>query len=123
MIVTPAHWCLDTQDNGRSLVVRFTGRQVRLAEQHVRLAEDYLFGPGQGVGGREVVLDLSNVACVASTALAVLVRLHARVAAAAGQLRLEGVSPHLAEVLEVTETDRVLDARKAEALPVATPAG
>ncbi|MCC6419479.1 MAG: STAS domain-containing protein [Gemmataceae bacterium] len=109
MIATAPHWCLETQESGQILVIRFAGRQVRLGEQHLRLADEYLFGPGLDVGGREVVLDLENVACVASTALAWLVRLNEKIAAADGHLRLDAVSPHLHEVLEVTQLHRVLD--------------
>jgi anti-anti-sigma factor len=117
MFATPAHWCLETEDHGPALVVRFAGRQVRLGEPHLRLADEYLFGSGVGVAGREVVLDLGNVACLASTALAALVRLHEKVAAAAGHLRLEGVRPHLYELLEVTQTHRLLDVRRVEGIP------
>jgi anti-anti-sigma factor len=117
MLATPAHWCLETQDNGPDLVVRFAGRQVRLGEEHLRLADEYLFGPGVDLGGREVVLDVGNVACLASTALAALVRLHEKVAAAGGHLRLDGVFPHLYELLEVTQTHRVIAVRRAEGIP------
>jgi anti-anti-sigma factor len=117
MLATPAHWCLETRDDGPALVVRFAGRQVRVGEGHLRLADEHLLGPGLGLGGRAVVLDLANVACLASTALAALVRLHAKVAAAGGHLRLEGVSPHLYELLEVTLTHRLLDASRVEGIP------
>jgi ABC-type transporter Mla MlaB component len=112
MLPTPGHWCLETREVGPDLVVRFVGRQVRLGEEHLRLADEHLFGPGLDLGGREVVLDLANVACLASTALALLVGLHAKVAAAGGHLHLEGVRPHLVELLEVTRTHRVLDVRR-----------
>jgi anti-anti-sigma factor len=121
MPATAAHWCLETRNDGPALVVRFAGRLVRLGEQHLRLAEEHLFGPGVAVAGREVVLDVGNVACLASTALAALVRLHGKVAAAAGHLRLEGASPHLYEVLEITQTHRVLDVRRSEGIPAADP--
>ena len=116
MLTTP-HWCLEPQDTGSALVVRFAGRQVRLGQDHLRLAEEYLFSPGVALAGREVVLDLGNVACLASTALAGLVRLHEKVQAAAGHLRLEGVRPHLYELLEVTQTHRLLDVHRSEGLP------
>jgi hypothetical protein len=117
MTAAAAHWCLETQDSGPALVVRFVGRQVRLGEGHLRLADEYLFGPGLDFAGRDVVLDLGNAACLASTALAALVRLHEKVAAAGGHLRLSGVSPHLYELLEVTQTHRLLDVRRAEGAP------
>jgi hypothetical protein len=117
MFATPVHWCLETREDGPYLVVRFVGRQVRVGEGHLRLADEHLFGPGLDLGGREVVLDLANVACLASTALAALVHLHAKVAAAGGHLRLEGVRPHLFELLEVTRTHRVLDVRRVEGIP------
>jgi ABC-type transporter Mla MlaB component len=117
MVATPAHWCLETRDDGPALVVRFVGRQVRVGEGHLRLADEHLFGPRLDLRGREVVLDLANVACLASTALAALVRLHQEVAAAGGHLRLEGVSPHLFELLEVTRTHRVLDVRRVAGIP------
>lgn len=110
------HWCLETQDSSLTQVVRFAGRQVRLGEEHVRLADEYLFGPGQDTPGREVLLDLGNVACVASTALAGLLRLHGKLAASARPLHLKGVSPHIYELLELTELHRVLDVRRAESL-------
>jgi anti-anti-sigma factor len=121
MLRTPAHWCLEPQDAGSALVVRFAGRQVRLGQDHLRLAEDYLFGPGVAVAGREVVLDLGNVACLASTALADLVRLHEEVQAAASHLRLEGVRASLYELLEVTQTLRLLDVHRSEGIPAADP--
>jgi anti-anti-sigma factor len=106
---TPPEWSLEIQDSGPVLVVRFAGHQVRLGEQHLRLADGYLFGSGVEVGGREVLLDLGNVEGLASTALAGLVRLHGKLAEAAGRLRLAGVNPHLYKLLEVTHLNRVLD--------------
>ena len=121
MLSTPAHWCLEPQDAGSALVVRFAGRQVRLGQDHLRLAEEYLFGAGVAVAGRAVVLDLGNVACLASTALAGLVRLHEKLQAAASHLRLEGVRAPLYELLEVTQTHRLLDVRRSEGIPAADP--
>jgi anti-anti-sigma regulatory factor len=121
MHATPAHWCLEIDQNGPALAIRFAGRQVRLGEGHLRLADEYLFGPGVQVSGRGVVLDMGNVACLASTALAALVRLHEKVAAAGGRLRLDGVSPHLYELLEVTQTHRLLDVHRSEGIPAADP--
>jgi anti-anti-sigma factor len=121
MTATTPHWCLETQESGPVLAIRFAGRQVRLGEQHLRLADEYLFGSGPEVGGREVVLDLGNVECVASTALAGLLRLHGKLAEAHGHLRLGGVRPHVYELLEMTELHRVLDIRKAELTPSPEP--
>ena len=117
MIPATPHWCLETQDCGPALVLHFAGRLVRLGEQHIHLAEEYLFGPGVSLDGREVVLDLGNVECLASTALAGLVRLNGKLTQAAGHLCLGGVSPHLYELLEVTQLHRVLDVRKGEPTP------
>ena len=121
MLAAPAHWWLETNPNGPALAIRFAGRQVRLGAEHLRLAAEYLFGPGAGLRGRDVVLDLGNVACLARTALAAVVRLHERVAAAAGHLRLEGVRPHLHELLEVTQTHRLLDVHRSAGIPAADP--
>jgi anti-anti-sigma factor len=121
MPTSPPHWCLEAQDSGSTLALRFAGRQVRLGEQHLRLADEYLFESGPEVGGRDVSLDLGNVECVASTALAGLVRLHSKLAAAEGHLRLDGVRPSLYELLEVTQLHRVLDIHKAEPVLVAEP--
>jgi anti-anti-sigma factor len=115
MSVTTPHWCLETQDTGPVTVVRFAGRQVRLGEQHLRLADEYL--SGRDVEGREVLLDLGNVECMASTALAGLVRLHGKVTAASGRLRLGGVRPHIYEILEVTQLHHVLHVGRPEAVP------
>jgi anti-anti-sigma factor len=121
MTRTTPHWCLETQENGPVLAIRFAGRQVRLGEQHLRLADEYLFGPGPEVGGREILLDLGNVECVASTALAGLLRLHGKLAEADGHLRLGGVRPHIYELLEMTQLHRVLDIRMAELAPAPEP--
>jgi anti-anti-sigma factor len=121
MLATPAHWCLEIQDDGPALIVRFAGRQVRLGEGHLRLADDYLFSAGVDIAGRNVVLDVGNVACLASTAVAALVRLHEKVAAAAGHLRLDNVRPHLYELLEVTQTHRLLDVRRSEGILAVDP--
>jgi anti-anti-sigma factor len=119
MSVTSPHWCLETQDSGPVTVLRFAGRQVRLGEQHLRLADEYL--SCRDVEGREVTLDLSNVECLASTALAGLVRLHGKLEDAHGRLRLQGVRPHLYELLETTQLHRLLDVGKAEGLPPPDP--
>jgi anti-anti-sigma factor len=116
MSSTPPEWNLEIQDSGPVLVVRFAGSEVRLGEQHLRLADGYLFGSGVDVGGREVLLDLSNVEGLASTALAGLVRLHGKLAKAAGHLRLGSVNPHLYKILEVTHLNRVLDVHRAAGL-------
>jgi anti-anti-sigma regulatory factor len=117
MTATPIHWCLDTDRVGDVTVVRFTGRQVRLGEEHLRLVEEYLFGRRPNLDGREVLLDFGNVECLASTALARLVLLHEKLAAADRHLRLDGLRPHVYEVLEVVQLDKVLDAHKAEPMP------
>jgi hypothetical protein len=117
MRAAPHHWCLETQDNGPILTLRFAGRQVRLGDQHLRIADETLFGPGVSVGGRDVRLDMGNVECLASTALAGLVRLHEKVAAADGHLCLDGVRPHLYELLEVTQLHHLLDVRQAAGIP------
>jgi anti-anti-sigma factor len=119
MSVMSPHWCFETQDSGPATVLRFAGRQVRLGEQHLRLADEYL--SCQDVEGREVTLDLSNVECLASTALAGLVRLHEKLTGAHGHLRLQGVRPHLYELLETTQLHHLLDVRKTEGLPQPDP--
>jgi anti-anti-sigma factor len=112
LLSQPRHWCLEMEDLGGAAVLRFTGNKIRLSEQHVQLVEEQLFGCATELAGRPVVLDLGNVECVASTALAKLVQLHERLEALGERLSVCGVSPHIYECFEATQLDLLLEVHR-----------
>jgi anti-anti-sigma factor len=112
LLSQPRHWCLEMEDLGEAALLRFTGNKIRLSEQHVQLVEEQLCRCAQELAGRQILLDLGNVECVASTALAKLVQLHDRLEAQGERLSLCGASPHIYECFEVTQLDHLLDVHR-----------
>jgi len=112
LLSQPRHWCLEMEDLGEAAVLRFTGNKIRLSEQHVQLVEEQLFRCAQDLAGRQILLDLGNVECVASTALAKLVQLHERLEALGERLSVCGVSPHIYECFEATQLDLLLEVHR-----------
>lgn len=61
-----------------------------------------------GTGGRRVIVDLTDVCLVDSTALGVLTLAHKRLRAGGGTLLLVSNDPRTLRILQVTGLDRVL---------------
>lgn len=60
-------------------------------------------------GAQNVVIDLSSVDFIDSTGLGVLMGAAKRVRSAGGDIRLVSVGSRLADLIELTRLDRVLD--------------
>ena len=56
-----------------------------------------------------VTLDCTNLDYLSSAGLGVLLKTHKRLAAAAGELRLQGLKPHIRDILVYSGFDQIFD--------------
>lgn len=93
-----------TEENGIALVF-LAGRFDELATREAEQAfQKYLHMRAQ-----RVLLDLSGVDYVSSSALRVLLMLHRGIAKDSGSLKLCGLTPFVAEVFETSNLNRVFE--------------
>jgi anti-anti-sigma factor len=97
--------------------VRFPGHSFSLDGMNTQLVGEQLFALTWPLGPCELLLDFGNVDSVCAAALAMLLRLHKRLAAGGGRLRLLNVNPHAHQVFEITKLHAILDVRPAETAP------
>jgi anti-anti-sigma factor len=97
-------------------VIRFTGGNLALTEDNA-LVLDGLLQHAAEAAGRDLVLDLSNVAFVSSAGLRLLVGLHNRLRAAGRRLALRDLDRDVYEVFEVTRLTTLFDVRRAAPAP------
>ena len=90
-------------------VVYFNTR--RLSAHNYEQILNELFGLVDREGHRRIVLNLTDVDYIYSTALASLTQFDSKVKEADGELRLCNLNPVLREVLEATNLDTLLDVR------------
>jgi len=95
------------------VVVRFTGGSLSLTEGTALVLDGLLRRVAAECGGRELVLDFSNVVFVSSAGLGVLLGLHNRLQAAGGSLVLRDLDDTVYEVFEVTRLTTLFDVRRA----------
>ena len=95
------------QEGADGLVIRFTGGSLALTQDNALVLDGLLRHVAVEAGGRDLVLDFSNVTVVSSAGLGVLVGLHNRLRAAGGRLVLCWVSPGIVEVFKLTKLDKV----------------
>ena len=100
--------CLEIRRQDGETRIRFTGLD-RLDEANSEAPGKELSHLAEQLSGTRLVLDLSGIRFVTSSALGRLVALSRRVRAAGGRLMLTNLSPAVAEVLSVTNLDRVLE--------------
>ena len=105
---------LDVHRSGDRTVVRFRGcdsldeyNSEAVGRQLARLAE--------GQPRPHLVLDLSGIRDVTSTALGQFIALNRQAHAAGGRLALANAGPAVREALAITRLDQVLDVQAAEA--------
>ena len=118
MTFTPCHWCMETEDVDDVTVIHLTGKTVRLGEQHIQILDEQVQFLVERLGRRKVNLEFDNVECVASTALAKLLALHKKVQALGGRLSLCDLLPHVYEIFEMSQLDKVLDLHRSEGVLV-----
>lgn len=93
-----------TEENGIALV-HLAGRFDELATR----AAGQAFQKYLDTGAQRVLLDLSGVDYVSSSALRVLLMLHREIAKRSGSLKLSGLTPFVAEVMETSNLNRVFE--------------
>jgi anti-sigma B factor antagonist len=93
--------------------VRFLGGSVSLDDGKAEVVGERLCALADQLGPCTLLLDFSNVGYVSSALLGLLIRLHKRLGAAGGRLRLRNLSPRVYEVFEVTRLNTILDVRRA----------
>ena len=57
---------------------------------------------------KKIIFDLSGITHIDSTGIGTIVKLAAQVKAAGGELRVAAASPHIAQLLKMTNVDRIL---------------
>ena len=85
-----------------------------LSEDGREGTREKLYALAEETGGGELRLDFAQVSYLDSSALAVLVALHRRLNQTEGNLVLEKLAPHLAELFKLTRLDTVLNIEPAE---------
>src|SRR5688572_15938659 len=99
----------EVEDTGTETVVRFIGQKVRLSDQHLHIMEDQLPRLISEYSRAEIVLNLSNVECLASTTLGCLVRLHEKLNRMGGRLSIDRMTPYVRHLFELANLRRVFD--------------
>jgi anti-anti-sigma factor len=100
------------QEGADGLVIRFTGGSLALTQDNALVLDGLLRHVAVEAGGRDLVLDFSNVALVSSAGLGVLVGLHNRLRDAGGRLVLRDLDNAVYEVFEATRLTRLFDVRR-----------
>jgi anti-anti-sigma factor len=101
------------QEGADGLVIRFTGGSLALTQDNAFVLDGLLRRAAAEAGGRDLVLDFSNVTVVSSAGLGVLVGLHNRLRAAGGRLVLRDLDNAVYEVFEATHLTLLFDVRRA----------
>ncbi len=101
----PDAYAIELRDAGDGIALVLLEGELDLAAAPV-LRER--FEEAAGAGPRGVVLDMAEVTFVDSSALRELLRAHAAVRAAGGELVLAGVGPAVARLFELTRTTGLL---------------
>ncbi len=91
------------------VVVRFTGGSFALTRRNALVLDALLRRLAREAGGRELVLDFSNVTFVSSAGLGVLLRLDDRLRAAGRRLALRDLDGAVHELSEVPRLTTLFD--------------
>ena len=111
---------IDIRDESGITVITVTGK-LKIGEQEVGVWETVL-----GVldeGHRKLVLNLSDVGAIDSGGVGELVAAHTSATNRGGELKLEGLSPKLARILQITQLMGILETFDNEADALASFAG
>ena len=100
---------MDIKDQGNAPLGR--GAPVRLSgEYDISRQSELEAALGTAIPAPSVVLDMSDVSYMDSTALTCLIALHKRIIEkGSGVLRLEGVRPNIRRILSVTKLDEIFE--------------
>jgi anti-sigma B factor antagonist len=98
---------LETENGDNALVVKLIHKN--LDESNAQAVAEQLFGMIDGLGQRQLRVDLGEVQLLTSTGLGKLVALHRRVKAAGSELTLHNVNELVYEVFEVTRLNTILN--------------
>lgn len=91
----------EVDDTGAQTMVCFIGQKVRLSDQHLHILEEQFPRLISEYGRAEIVLNLNNVECLASTTLGCLVRLHEKLRRVGGRLCLDHMTPYVRHLFEL----------------------
>jgi anti-anti-sigma factor len=99
------------EEGAESVVIRFSGSSLALTHDYALVLDSLLRHITVHAGRREVVLDFSNVTCVSSTGLGVLVALHKRLLDRGGRLVVFDLNDAMYDAFEDAGLISVLDDR------------
>ncbi len=94
--------CFHVENTKDGIVVSIIGNKVRLMEGHIQLINEELPRLIREYGTTKIIFNLQNVECVASCTIGYFFRIHQMVEDLGGKFLLEGVSPHIGEILEMS---------------------
>jgi anti-anti-sigma factor len=98
-------------------VIRFAGGNLALTEDNAHVLDGLLQRAAAEAGGRDLVLDFSNVAFVSSAGLRVLLGLYSRLRADGRRLALRDLDRDVYGVFEVTRLTTLFDVRPSAPAP------
>ena len=105
MAFPPHRHTLKVQRRGAATVVHFPG-QLLLDSEALQAVREQLATLAEEAGQGQVLVNLANVAALASTVLAALMTLHTKVQTAGGSLVLCNIEPPLDEVFKTSRLDK-----------------
>jgi anti-anti-sigma factor len=97
------------EEGADSVVIRFSGGSLALTDDYALVLDSLLRHVTVHAGRREVVLDFSNVTCVSSTGLRVLVALHKSLLDRGGRLVVRDLNDAMYDAFEDAGLVCVLD--------------
>jgi anti-anti-sigma factor len=97
------------EEGADSVVIRFSGGSLALTDEYALVLDSLLRHVTVHAGRREVVLDFSNVTCVSSTGLRVLVALHKSLLDRGGRLVVRDLNDAMYDAFEDAGLVSVLD--------------
>jgi anti-sigma B factor antagonist len=107
-------WNLNTEPVGNETRVYFTDPDVALDDTDTNFLTEGLTALVEESGHSRLLLDLSNVSYLNSSTLSMLLRLYKLVSARGGHISLLNPQPHIQEIFEITNLNRLFEIRHAE---------
>jgi anti-sigma B factor antagonist len=99
--------CVEMEQVGNALVVRFTCRTI-LDDRAVTLVGEQLAAALEGADRPRIVLDFGRVESVSTMMVSKLVTLSRKVEAAGGRLALCRINPFLSQIFSILKLPQVL---------------
>ena len=107
-MASTTHVRMLTHSVGDVTYLRFHGTQVVLDEENAQWLRERLSSLVKA-GRHKIILDMDAVHYLTSTGVEVFMAIHRQLRAAGGRLRLQNLTPPVAEIFAILKLDEVLD--------------